>query len=123
MRNLLGVVCVLAALSAGAQPKPIVALDFEEGAGGYADDAAALADRSFSPKWKYPVLIENEIPVLLVYGEVDDLVPYEQNAAYLVEAYTNAGLTDILKVKSFNRGHHPHGWPGGASTYIIDNMG
>jgi hypothetical protein len=53
MRNLLGVVCVLAALSAGAQLKPIVALDFEEGAGGYADDAAGglCAELTPSAKW------------------------------------------------------------------------
>ena len=53
MRNLLGVVCVLAALSAGAQPKPIVTLDFEEGAGGYADDAAGglCAELTPSAKW------------------------------------------------------------------------
>lgn len=90
---------------------------------GFASDAEALADRSFSPKWRYDTLIENEIPVLLVYGDVDDVVPFEENARFLVDAYTEAGLTDILKVKCFEgRGHHPHGWPGGSSAYIMENM-
>ena len=89
---------------------------------GFSTDAEALADRTASPRWKYDKLIENEIPVLLVYGDADNVVLFEENGQHLVDAYTNAGCTDLLKVKCFEGRGHTHGWENEASAHIIANM-
>ena len=53
MNKLFGIACALAALSIGAQTKPLAAFDFEEGSGGYSDDAASglCAELSPAAKW------------------------------------------------------------------------
>ncbi len=89
---------------------------------GWSSNEAALADRTASPIWKYDVLTENKIPVLLVYGTTDTVVPFAENGQKLVDAYAAAGLSDLVKTQSFERGH-VHGWDGEASAYIIANMG
>ena len=89
---------------------------------GFSSDAEALADRTASPRWKYDILIENNIPVLLVYGGVDNVVPFAENGQHLVDAYTNAGRTDLLKVKCFEDRGHSHGWTGEASAHILEAM-
>ncbi len=53
-------------------------------------------------------LIENNIPVIMLYGNADDVVIYEENGKVLEKFYQEKG--GILKVicKSMT-GHHPHG--------------
>lgn len=54
------------------------------------------------------VLIENKIPVLMVYGTQDLTVTYEENGKLLEEAYEgHEGLLTVMAVNA--RGHHPHG--------------
>ncbi len=57
---------------------------------------------------KMHLLLENKIPIIVVYGDADDIVPYEENGA-LLEAYyrQNGGVVDVICKK--NAGHHPHG--------------
>ena len=57
---------------------------------------------------KMHLLLENKIPVVLVYGDSDSIVPYEENGAVLEEYYRKNGGT-ILAVGKENCGHHPHG--------------
>ena len=52
-------------------------------------------------------LIENRIPVLMVYGTEDGTVIYEENGALFAEAYAGTDLLTVIKVEC--RGHHPHG--------------
>jgi hypothetical protein len=52
-------------------------------------------------------LAEQKIPILSICGDSDDVVPYEENTAILVERYKklNAPIEVILKP---GIGHHPH---------------
>ena len=53
-------------------------------------------------------LISNKIPVFLVCGDSDEIVPYEENGMQLYEKYkkNNAEIIQVIK-KDCN--HHPHG--------------
>lgn len=54
------------------------------------------------------VLAENKIPVIMLYGDLDEDVPYEENGALLERLYRekNAPIQVIGKPGC---GHHPHG--------------
>ena len=60
-----------------------------------------------NPIDRVPKLIEARIPVVLVAGEADTLVPYRENGARLAKLYRAAGVrcTRFLKPEC---GHHPH---------------
>ncbi len=57
---------------------------------------------------RIPVLLNNKIPVALVYGEEDTAVPYKENGAFLEKAYREEGLPFFCVGKP-GCGHHPHG--------------
>lgn len=57
---------------------------------------------------KIPLLAENDIPVLLVYGDNDEVVPFCENGKCLVDYYTTHGKA-IEAIGKKNCGHHPHG--------------
>lgn len=57
---------------------------------------------------KIPVLLENNIPVFMVYGDSDGTVPYSENGAILEKAYKEKGGI-ITVIGKENCGHHPHG--------------
>ncbi len=57
---------------------------------------------------KIPSLLKSRIPVILVYGDSDDVVPYCENGAILEKYYReNGGI--IVAIGKKNCGHHPHG--------------
>lgn len=60
------------------------------------------------PLDRLPALIENRIPVVMVYGDSDTVVPYEENGAYLEKAYKEAGIP-LLVIGKPGCDHHPHG--------------
>ncbi|MBR4072762.1 MAG: prolyl oligopeptidase family serine peptidase [Clostridia bacterium] len=53
-------------------------------------------------------IVEHNIPVMLVCGGSDDIVPYDENGKYLTEYMSKNGgnITEIIKPEC---GHHPHG--------------
>ena len=56
---------------------------------------------------KMEPLIENNIPVIMLYGNADDVVLYEENGRVLENFYKEKG--GIIKVISRSMcGHHPH---------------
>lgn len=55
-----------------------------------------------------PVLAEHRIPVILLYGDRDDGVYYEENGALLEKEYQRAGAPVRVICKP-GCGHHPHG--------------
>ena len=62
------------------------------------------------PIGKAPILIENKIPVLMLYGTDDTVVYYSENGEMLEEYYADhPGLLTVIKRES--QGHHPHGFP------------
>lgn len=65
------------------------------------------------------VLAEHRIPVILVYGKADDVVPYEENGLLLEKMYREAGAP-IQVIGKDGCGHHPHGLkdPGITADYI-----
>ena len=48
------------------------------------------------------------IPVIMVYGDCDDIVPYDEKGAILEKYYRENGGT-IIAIGKENCGHHPHG--------------
>ena len=66
---------------------------------------------------KMHLLYENDIPIVLVYGDSDELVPFSENGALLLDYYNKRG-GNILAIGKAGCGHHPHGLPD--STEIAD---
>ena len=54
------------------------------------------------------VLVKNHIPVFLVVGDMDDIVPYVENGRMLYEYYRENGMDISLVIKE-GCAHHPHG--------------
>ncbi|MBR5438842.1 MAG: alpha/beta hydrolase [Clostridia bacterium] len=61
-----------------------------------------------NPIDKMDVLIKNDIPVVLVVGDSDDIVPFCENGALLEKYYNENGGKIVVYIKE-NCGHHPHG--------------
>lgn len=57
---------------------------------------------------KMHLLLEHDIPIVLIYGDSDDVVPYEENGAILEKYYREKGGV-IVAIGKENCGHHPHG--------------
>lgn len=55
-----------------------------------------------------PAMIANRIPVVLVCGDSDQVVPFEENGKLLQDAYEKAGCP-ILSFLKPGCDHHPHG--------------
>lgn len=60
------------------------------------------------PLDKLPLLIQNRIPAVLVYGGADDVVPAAENAELVKAAYQNSGVDFECYCKP-GCNHHPHG--------------
>ena len=52
-------------------------------------------------------LTATKIPLILVAGTKDKLVPYQKNGALLYKAYKKAGL-EVKQILKRGKGHHPH---------------
>ena len=60
------------------------------------------------PVDKLPLLKEHNIPVVLVYGDSDNVVPYTENGIVLEQFYRKNNLC-IKTIRKAGCGHHPHG--------------
>ena len=80
----------------------------EEFLGATKMSVAELLSYREHPIDKIPLLLENMIPVMLVYGDSDDVVPYEENGKLLYDYYKEHG-GNINAIGKENCGHHPHG--------------
>lgn len=54
------------------------------------------------------LILKHEIPVMMIYGDSDMVVPYEENGALLEDYYRKNDGT-IVAIGKENCGHHPHG--------------
>ena len=54
------------------------------------------------------LLLKNNIPIILVYGDSDVIVPYNENGAILEKYYRENG-GKIVAIGKPGCGHHPHG--------------
>ena len=61
-----------------------------------------------SPIDKMGIVLENNIPVIIVAGDSDEVVPYHENGAVLEKFYKdNDGIIEVYIKKGCK--HHPHG--------------
>lgn len=74
---------------------------------GFPDDAAALAyDKN--PIDNLAPLARAKVPLLHVYGDADDVVPWDENTGIVAERYRKLG-GEITLIAKPGVGHHPHG--------------
>lgn len=71
-------------------------------------DLSALICYRQHPIDQMHFLLENHIPIVLVYGEADSVVPYVENGALLEDYYRKNGGT-LLAIGKPGCDHHPHG--------------
>jgi pimeloyl-ACP methyl ester carboxylesterase len=74
---------------------------------GFESESAALA-YSGNPIDQTAALAKAKVPVLIVYGDQDTVVPWEENGAILAKQYEQAG-GPITLIPKPGIGHHPHG--------------
>lgn len=60
------------------------------------------------PLDKFPILAEHKIPVILVAGGSDKIVPFEENGGLLEDYYVRRGVEIEVHIKP-DCDHHPHG--------------
>ena len=60
-----------------------------------------------NPLDKTEILWEHNLPILVVAGDSDETVPFEENGKKLYEAYTKLG-GEIKLILKKGIGHHPH---------------
>lgn len=73
----------------------------------FADEAAALAYTK-NPVDNLAPLAEAKVPLFLLCGDADDVVPYEENGAIVQQRYERLGGPAQTLIKK-GLGHHPHG--------------
>jgi lysophospholipase L1-like esterase/pimeloyl-ACP methyl ester carboxylesterase len=73
----------------------------------FPDDAAAVA-ATVNPVDNLAPLARNRVPLLHVFGDADDVVPWEENTG-LIDARYRALGGDITLIRKPGVGHHPHG--------------
>lgn len=71
-------------------------------------DLSALICWREHPIDQMHLLLQAKIPVMLVYGDSDDVVPYCENGALLERYYKENGGV-ITAIGKAGCGHHPHG--------------
>lgn len=72
----------------------------EKAARAYELAPAALLERQaeFNPIKHIDVLAKARIPVVLIHGDVDKVVPFEQNSAEFARQYEKAGADSLVKL-------------------------
>ena len=93
---------------AGAMDPALIAEFRPEILAAYGIDDAALADFHQSPADDLSSLTENSIPVILLYGDADTTVVWEENGKILESFYRQHGGT-LRVIAKPGVGHHPHG--------------
>lgn len=73
----------------------------------FADEAEALAYKG-NPVDSLAPLAKAKVPLLHVFGDADDVVPWEENTGLIAERYKALG-GDITLIRKPGVGHHPHG--------------
>ena len=73
----------------------------------FKDEAAALAYRG-NPVDSLASLAKQKVPLLHVFGDADDVVPWDENTALIEERYKALG-GPITLIRKPGIGHHPHG--------------
>ncbi len=83
---------------------------------GFKDEAEALAYKG-NPVDNLAPLAQNHVPLLHVFGDADDVVPWDENTGLIETRYKELG-GNITLIRKPGVGHHPHGLDD--STPIIE---
>lgn len=83
---------------------------------GFKDEAEAMAAK-VNPVDNLEPLAKNHVPLLHVYGDADEVVPWKENTGVIAERYKALGGSITLIAKPGVK-HHPHGLED--STPIVD---
>ena len=83
---------------------------------GFKDEAEALAYKG-NPVDSLAPLAAHHVPLLHVFGDADDVVPWEENTGLIESRYKTLGGS-ITLIRKPGIGHHPHGLDD--STPIIE---
>ena len=73
----------------------------------YGFTPSTLVNFRNSPIDHLPSLIEHNIPIIMLYGDADDTVLYEENGKILEDYYREHG-GDMKVICKPGCGHHPH---------------
>lgn len=73
----------------------------------FPDEAAALAYPG-NPVDQLAPLARHHVPLLHVFGDADDVVPWQENTGLIAERYRALG-GEIQLIRKPGIGHHPHG--------------
>jgi pimeloyl-ACP methyl ester carboxylesterase len=74
---------------------------------GFKNEMEAL-DYKFNPTDNLKPLADAKVPLLHVFGDADDVVPWEENTGLIEERYKKmGGYITLIRKKGI--GHHPHG--------------
>ena len=106
--NLLSCPCGIGAGSNNAYP------EFVEATGMTIIDLMSYREH---PIDKMHLLLKENIPIIMVYGDSDSVVPYSENGALLEKCYREGGGT-LVAIGKEGCGHHPHCLPD--NTPIIE---
>jgi len=69
-----------------------------------------------------PNIIRNRIPICLVYADADTLVPWEENAKLILDAYQGTEVPFGVFLKK-GADHHPHALGGLSDTQTVQMLG
>lgn len=72
------------------------------------EESSALIEHKLSPLCNYRPIVKGNIPILLILGGADTVVPPELNGRLFAERFREAG-GNILVNERMSWGHHPHG--------------
>ncbi len=86
------------------------------------DETAAIAFKG-NPIDNLKPLADAKIPLFHVYGDADDVVPWDENAGVIAERYKALGGS-IETIAKPGIGHHPHGLddPTPVADFIVKNL-
>ena len=82
----------------------------------FKNEEEALASKQ-NPIDNLEALAKNNVPLLHVFGDADDVVPWDENTGLIAERYKQLG-GKIELIRKPGVGHHPHGLED--STPIIE---
>lgn len=82
----------------------------------FKNEEEALASKQ-NPVDNLEQLAKNKVPLLHVFGDADDVVPWDENTGVIAERYKQLG-GEIELIRKPGVGHHPHGLED--STPIIE---
>ena len=72
------------------------------------EESSALIEHKLSPLCNYLPIVKGNIPILMILGGADTVVPPELNGRLFAERFREAG-GNILVNERMSWGHHPHG--------------